>query len=108
MQEISFTRATFFDQIAAHKDPHVHLILIATKPDIIKQIPLYKELKARGHCALLGHTGQHYDENLSGGMLKEFDVLPDFNLNVRGTMYEVVSQVIGRLGYVLNELRRRK
>ena len=85
----------------------MHLIMIATKPDIIKQIPLYRELKKRGHLVLLGHTGQHYDENLSGGMLKEFGVEPDFNLNVRGAAYEVVSQIIGRLGYVIGELKKR-
>ena len=81
--------------------------MIATKPDIIKQIPLYRELQNRGHLVLLGHTGQHYDENLSGGMLKEFGVEPDFNLNVRGSAYEVVSQIIGRLGYVIGELKER-
>lgn len=107
MKEITYASAGFFDDIAAAKGRHVHLILIATKPDIIKQVPLYKELKKRGHTAVLGHTGQHYDENLSGGMLKEFGVQPDFNLNVRGTMYEVVSQIIGRLGYVMDELKKR-
>lgn len=85
----------------------MHVIVIATKPDIIKQIPLYKELKNRGHLVVLGHTGQHYDENLSGGMLKEFGVEPDFNLNVRGKAYEVVSQIIGRLGEVIGELKAR-
>lgn len=104
MQEITFRSPSFFDDIASKPDEHVHLILIATKPDIIKQIPLYRELKKRGHLVLLGHTGQHYDENLSGGMLKEFSVTPDFNLNVRGTMHEVVSQIIGRLGDIIGQL----
>jgi UDP-N-acetylglucosamine 2-epimerase (non-hydrolysing) len=108
MDEITYRRPDLLDEIGKEPGDTVHLILIATKPDIIKQIPLYRELKARGHAVLLGHTGQHYDENLSGGMLKEFGVLPDFNLNVRGTMYEVVSQIIGRLGHVLSELRKRK
>lgn len=54
---------------------------------------------------LLGHTGQHYDENLSGGMLREFGVAPDFNLNVRGSMHEVVSQIIARLGHIIGELK---
>jgi len=107
VQEITFRSPTFFDDAAAHADRHVHLILIATKPDIIKQIPLYKELKKRGHLVILGHTGQHYDENLSGGMLKEFGVEPDFNLNVRGAMHEIVSQIIGRLGSVIGELKAR-
>lgn len=107
MQEITYKTEKFFDEVAAHADRHVHLILIATKPDIIKQVPLYRELRKRGHCVLLGHTGQHYDENLSGGMLKEFGVEPDFNLNVRGSMHEIVSQIIGRLGYLIGELKAR-
>ncbi len=107
MLEVSFAKANFLDEVASHPDKYVHLILIATKPDIIKQVPLYKELQKRGHCVVLGHTGQHYDENLSGGMLKEFGVQPDFNLNVRGRMDEVVSQIIGRLGHVIHELKSR-
>ncbi len=106
MQEITYRSAKFLDEVASHKDKHVHIILIATKPDIIKQVPLYLELKKRGHCVVLGHTGQHYDENLSGGMLKEFGVEPDFNLNVRGSMHEIVSQIIGRFGYLIGELKK--
>jgi UDP-N-acetylglucosamine 2-epimerase (non-hydrolysing) len=105
MQEITYRTDGFYDELAASDSRHIHLILIATKPDIIKQVPLYKELKKRGHLAILGHTGQHYDENLSGGMLKEFGVEPDFNLNVRGQMHEVVSQIIGRLGHVIAEMK---
>ncbi len=107
MSHTTFRRPTFFDDLAGQTEKYVHLILIATKPDIIKQVPLYKELKKRGHLAVLGHTGQHYDENLSGGMLKEFGVEPDFNLNVRGSMHEVVSQIIGRLGELIAELKKR-
>ena len=107
VQEITYRSPSFFDEIASREDRNVHLIMIATKPDIIKQVPLYKELKERGHLVVLGHTGQHYDENLSGGMLKEFGVEPDFNLNVRGAAYEVVSQIIGRLGYVIGEFKER-
>jgi UDP-N-acetylglucosamine 2-epimerase (non-hydrolysing) len=40
-------------------------------------------------------------------MLKEFGVEPDFNLNVRGTMHQVVSQIIGRLGDLIGELKAR-
>ncbi|MFA6039830.1 MAG: UDP-N-acetylglucosamine 2-epimerase [Candidatus Peribacteraceae bacterium] len=107
MQEVSFRSPSFFDDIGSRKEKRVHLVMIATKPDIIKQVPLYRKLRERGHLVLLGHTGQHYSDNLSGGMLKEFGVEPDFNLNVRGSMYEVVSQIIGRLGWVMEELKKR-
>lgn len=105
MQEITFRSPTFLDDLASLPGKHIHLIVIATKPDIIKQVPLYKELKNRGHQVILGHTGQHYSANLSGDMLQEFGVEPDFNLNVKGAMHEVVSQIIGRLGWVLAELK---
>jgi len=107
MDEITYKSKSFYEDIAARPQKHVHLICIATKPDIIKQVPVYLELKKRGELVLLGHTGQHYDENLSGGMLKEFGVEPDFNLNVRGSMHEVVSQIIGRLGHIMFELKER-
>lgn len=58
----------------------VHIVLIATKPDIIKQAPLYHELKARGELVLLCHTGQHYDFRYSGGMMEEFGITPDILL----------------------------
>lgn len=107
MDKITFKSKDFFTEAGDQDHKHVHLVMIATKPDIIKQVPLFKELKKRGHLAVLGHTGQHYDENLSGGMLKEFGVEPDFNLNVRGPMHEIVSQIIGRLGGVIEELKKR-
>ncbi len=105
MSDITFASDRFYEEIESRPYRQVHLILIATKPDIIKQIPLYKELKDRSHEVILGHTGQHYDENLSGGMLKEFGVVPDFNLNVRGEMHEVVSQIIARLGEVIGHMK---
>lgn len=107
MQEITYRSSKFYEEVADRAEKHVHVILIATKPDIIKQVPLYNELKRRGHCTVLGHTGQHFSENLSGGMLKEFGIEPDFNLNVRGEMDEIMSQIIGRLGYVIGELKKR-
>ena len=107
MTEVTFRSPSFFDDVAALPARHVHLVLIATKPDIIKQVPLYRELKKRGHQVFLGHTGQHFSENLSGGMLAEFGVEPDFNLGVRGEMHEIMSQIIGRLGWVIAEMKKK-
>lgn len=41
MTKITYKKTRFFDGIAAKDGEPVHLILIATKPDIIKPIPLY-------------------------------------------------------------------
>ncbi|MFC5338949.1 hypothetical protein ACFPII_10615, partial [Leucobacter denitrificans] len=58
--------------IGGTREP-VHVVLVGTKPDIIKQAPVYHELVARGHHAIVCHTGQHYSHNLSGSMLEEFN-----------------------------------
>ena len=49
-----------------------HIVVVGTKPDIIKQAPIYHELRERGQDVVLCHTGQHYDHNLSQSMLDEF------------------------------------
>ena len=84
----------------------IHLVLIATKPDIIKQAPLIIELKNRGENMVIVHSGQHYDWNLSKGMEAEFDIVPDINLNVSGKLYEQQSQIIDRLGQVIDKIKK--
>jgi hypothetical protein len=60
-----FIREGFWQEIQSSPLKYAHIIMIATKPDIIKQAPLYLELKSRGELVILVHTGQHYDYNLS-------------------------------------------
>jgi UDP-N-acetylglucosamine 2-epimerase (non-hydrolysing) len=60
-----FIREKFWSDIQGSTQKYAHIIMIATKPDIIKQAPLYLELKNRGELVILVHTGQHYDYNLS-------------------------------------------
>jgi UDP-N-acetylglucosamine 2-epimerase (non-hydrolysing) len=84
----------------------IHLVLIATKPDIIKQAPLILELKKKGEYVLVVHSGQHYDWNLSGGLEREFGIIPDVNLNVKGKLYEQQAQIIYRLGYLLARIKK--
>jgi UDP-N-acetylglucosamine 2-epimerase (non-hydrolysing) len=78
--------------------------MIATKPDIIKQAPLYGELQSRGELVVLIHTGQHYDYNLSQWVLSEFGMTVDINLNISGKLHTKFSQIIDRLGNILLEL----
>ncbi len=104
MSEITFRKGLWED--VEKESRIIHLVLIATKPDIIKQFPLILELKRRSELVLVCHSGQHYDWNLSGGMEKEFDIIPDINLNVRGSLYEQQAQIIGRLGSILEKMRK--
>lgn len=97
-------RKDLFEEVKKQKGL-VHLVLIATKPDIIKQAPLIEELKKEKEYVLVVHSGQHYDWNLSGGLEEEFNISPDINLNVRGSLYEQQAQIIERLGLILSEFK---
>lgn len=97
-------REWFWDEISLAPEKYAHIVMVATKPDIIKQAPLYIELKKRGELVILAHTGQHYDYNLSEGVLKEFGMVVDIRLNISGKLHEKFSQIIERLGNFLVEL----
>lgn len=97
-------REGFWEEIEANPKQHAHIVMVATKPDIIKQAPLYIELKKRGELVILAHTGQHYDYNLSEWVLGEFGMIVDVKLNVSGKLHEKFSQIIERLGNFLIEL----
>lgn len=75
-------RKNFWEDVKNNPQTDAHIIMIATKPDIIKQAPLYTELKKRGKFVILIHTGQHYDYTLSQGVLEEFDMTVDIQLNI--------------------------
>lgn len=90
------------------KDRIIHIVLIGTKPDIIKQAPLIHELRSQGECVLVVHSGQHHSWNLSGGLEEEFNIKPEINLEVSGVLYEQQSQIIHLLGKVLAELKQAK
>ncbi len=83
----------------------VHIITIGTKPDIIKQAPLYHELKRRNQVVLICHTEQHYDFAYSGGVEKEFDLDVDFRLGVSGNLQEKTVQIIDRVGDIIDFLQ---
>lgn len=73
-----------------------HVVLVGTKPDIIKQAPIFHELANRGHQVVVCHTGQHFDHNLSGAMLEEFGISQLVNLKVRGAPEQVSSAIVSR------------
>lgn len=103
-QNFPTIREWFWNEIELTPQKYAHIVMVATKPDIIKQAPLYLELKKRGELVILVHTGQHYDYNLSEGVLREFGMTIDIQLNISGKLHEKFSQIIERLGNFLLEL----
>jgi UDP-N-acetylglucosamine 2-epimerase (non-hydrolysing) len=97
-------REGFWEDFSKRQEKHVHVIMVATKPDIIKQAPLYIELIKRWAFVVLIHTGQHYDYNLSAWVLEEFGMQVDIELNISGKLHEKFSQIIDRLGGILVEM----
>ncbi|WP_411969026.1 non-hydrolyzing UDP-N-acetylglucosamine 2-epimerase [Haloferax sp. YSSS75] len=58
------------------------LSVVGARPQFIKAFPVSKALR-REHDEVLVHTGQHYDESLSGVFFDELDIpKPDYNLGV--------------------------
>lgn len=99
-----FFRDAVIDDLRSNPEKNLHIIVIATKPDIIKQAPLFHELKNRKQSVLLCHTGQHYDYRYSGGMEEEFSLTPDIHLGIEGSLHEKIAQMIERFGEVIKYL----
>ncbi len=99
-----FMRPHFWQDVQSNPKKYAHIIMIATKPDIIKQAPLYHELKNRWELVILVHTGQHYDYNLSKWVLAEFGMDVDVNLNITGKLHKKFSLIIERLWDFLIDL----
>lgn len=99
-----FIREWFWQDIEKSDKKYAHIIMIATKPDIIKQAPLYLELIKRWELVVLIHTWQHYDYNLSSWVLEEFWMNVDINLNIFWKIHKKYSLIIERLGEILIEI----
>lgn len=99
-----FIRTNFWQDIQKSPKKYAHVIMIATKPDIIKQAPLYLELRERWELVILVHTWQHYDYNLSKWVLTEFGMDVDVNLNIFWPIHKKFSLIVERLWNFLVEL----
>ncbi|TSC65734.1 MAG: putative UDP-N-acetylglucosamine 2-epimerase [Candidatus Berkelbacteria bacterium Gr01-1014_85] len=93
------------ERLLADERKIVHIVTIATKPDIIKQAPIYQELVRRGELVILCHTGQHHDFRYSGGMEEEFGLTVSVMLAINGSLHQKIAQMIERFGQVLEELK---
>lgn len=98
----------FWEKINPKKQKIAHLVIIGTKPDIIKQAPVILALKKTKANLIIGHTGQHFEDNLNQDAKEIFKFTPDFNLNINGSICQKISQIIERLGNIIWELKRRK
>lgn len=106
MEEKQLFRDGLIEDLQSSDKQYCHVVTIATKPDIIKQAPIYHELKKRGELVLLCHTGQHHDFRYSGGMEEEFGLTIDIHLGIDGTLHQKIAQMIERFATVIEEIRK--
>src|SRR5881296_865175 len=84
------------------------LNVAGARPNFVKIAPLVREM--RRHPAivpLLVHTGQHYDEAMSGQLFRDLEIpAPDFNLEVGSASHAVqTAEVMRCLEPILNDTR---
>jgi UDP-N-acetylglucosamine 2-epimerase (non-hydrolysing) len=87
-------------------------ILIGTRPNFIK-VTRFKELASRYNFEIIIiHTGQHFDKNMAEVFFNQFDLKPDYFLDVGGlspvsqigfilTKFENLILEIGRPDYIM-------
>lgn len=82
------------------------LHIIGNRPQFIKLAPISRKLREYQIEEVIVHTGQHYDENMSGIFFEELDIpKPKINLNVgSGSHAQFTAEVIRRLeNVIINE-----
>jgi UDP-N-acetylglucosamine 2-epimerase (non-hydrolysing) len=63
--------------------PPTALLVVGTRPELIKMAPICRALSAAGWQVRLVHTGQHYDETLSDAFFETLGLpTPETNLGV--------------------------
>lgn len=81
------------------------LVILGTRPEIIKMAPVMRELRKQKLDSLILHTGQHYSYNLDSVFFEELEVPePEYNLEVgSGTHAEQTGRMLIGIEAVLLE-----
>ena len=82
-------------------------IVLGTRPELVKMAPVLFSLEEKGEKVQLIHTGQHYDDALSGDFFRDLGIRePDHYLEVgSGTHAHQTAECMFRLEEVLSEDR---
>ena len=83
------------------------LVVAGARPNFMKVAPIIASVRARGHQAVLVHTGQHFDDAMSDAFFRDLDMAPpDHHLGVgAGTHAEQTARVMERFDTVLMQER---
>jgi UDP-N-acetylglucosamine 2-epimerase len=75
------------------------ILIVGTRPQIIKSQPIVKELLSKKITLQIIHTGQHYDYKMSKSFFEELSIQdPHLNLNIKsGSSSKQLSEIIAKL-----------
>jgi len=82
------------------------MIIVGTRPEIIKMAPVVRAFKEKGLPFLFVHCGQHYDYNMSRQFIRELELPPpDYSFNFKayspglqtGRILAMVERVIKKV-----------
>jgi UDP-N-acetylglucosamine 2-epimerase (non-hydrolysing) len=81
------------------------MIVVGTRPEIIKMAPVIAQFQKQGVDFDLVHTDQHYDESLSGSFFQQLDLPePNYHLNVKsGTQAEQTARILISLEPIIRD-----
>jgi len=85
------------------------MILVGTRPEIIKMAPVVRAFKRRGMPFTLVHSGQHYDYEMSERFFEDLELpSPDINLKIRAsTPAAQTAEVMMGVEGIIGEMRPR-
>jgi UDP-GlcNAc3NAcA epimerase len=83
------------------------MTIVGNRPQFVKMGPVSAELRSRGYREFIVHTGQHFDDNMSGVFFEELGLpAPDLHLHVQGRRHgQMTAEMLGRLEDVMLEHR---
>lgn len=82
------------------------LIVVGTRPNFIKVTQFKKENSRLGNPfeIKIVHTGQHYDDKMADVFFRQFELIPDYFLNIPAESANTqMAEIMIRLENVLNE-----
>jgi UDP-GlcNAc3NAcA epimerase len=83
------------------------LSIVGARPQFVKAAVVSREIRRRGWREILVHTGQHYDERMSGVFFDELEIpRPDYSLGIgSGSHGEQTGRMLAAVERVLIDAR---
>ncbi len=70
--------------------PLTVILVAGARPNFMKIAPILKALDRAGHRAVILHTGQHYDDSMSGSFFRDLNIrAPDYHLGIGSASHAV-------------------